>query len=213
MKDFVLKSQWRNPQGPSAKTLRTQGFVPGVVYGKDLESVSVQIPAQQLKKFVKEGHNIFQLEVESKGTFMVSLDSIDKDHIGKSWLHVNFHELKKGVEATVAVPVHVLGTAKGTKQGGVFSKLVDEVYLVGFPKDIPEHFEVDVTELEAHGQWKLADLTPPKGTKFREVDLEHAVFSCSVPKVQAVEPDTTETTPELVGEEAPVVEEAKKEAA
>lgn len=195
MKDHVLKSQWRNPQGTKASVLRSEGLVPGVVYGKGSESVPVQIPEKTLRKFVKEGHNIFQLEVESKGTFMVSLNSIDKDHIGKKWLHVNFHELKKGQEATVAVPLVVVGTAKGTKQGGVFSKLVDEVHLVGIPSKIPESLEVDVTELEAHGQWKVADLTAPDGCKFRETDLEHAVFSCSVPKVQAVEPEAVTETP------------------
>lgn len=210
MKQDVLKSQWRNVNGPKAKTLRTQGFVPGVVYAKGTDSLPVQVPVQALKKFVKEGHNIFQLEVESKGTFMVSIDSIDKDHIGKDWLHVNFHQLKKGQEATVAVPIVVVGTAKGIKQGGVFSKLADEVYLVGIPSKIPETFEVDVTELEAHGQWKVSDLTAPEGTKFRETDLEHAVFSCSVPKVQVVEEAPAETAEAPVAEAAP---EADKKAA
>ena len=69
MKQDVLKSQMRNLNGPKAKTLRTKGYVPGVVYAKGTESLPVQVPAQALKKFVKEGHNIFQLEVESKGKF------------------------------------------------------------------------------------------------------------------------------------------------
>jgi large subunit ribosomal protein L25 len=211
MKQDVLKSQWRNVNGPKAKTLRTQGFVPGVVYAKGTDSLPVQVPVQALKKFVKEGHNIFQLEVDSKGTFMVSIDSIDKDAIGKNWLHVNFHQLKKGQEATVAVPLVVVGTAKGTKQGGVFSKLVDEVHVVGIPSNIPETFEVDVTELEAHGQWKLSDLTPPNGTKWRETDLEHAIFSCSVPKVQVVEEPVAEVAAEAPA--ADVAPEADKEAA
>lgn len=209
MKDHVLKSQWRNPQGVTAKALRNEGFVPGVVYGKGTESVPVQIPEKSLRKFVKEGHNIFQLEIENKGTYMVSLDSIDKDHIGKKWLHINFHELKQGQEATVAVPLVVVGTAKGVKQGGVFSKLVDEVYLVGLPTHIPETLEVDVTELEAHGQWKVSDLTAPHGTKFREVDRDHAVFSCSVPKVQAPEPEATPAATPAPEAATPPVDEKK----
>ena len=73
-------------------------------------------------------------------------------------------------------------TAIGTKQGGVFSKLVDEVHLIGIPSKIPEAFEVDVTELPAHGQWKFSDLKAPGGQGFVRLTLSMPnilVFSSS----------------------------------
>ncbi|MGB0453230.1 MAG: 50S ribosomal protein L25 [Bacteriovoracaceae bacterium] len=213
MKQVVLKSNYRDVENSSPKKLRSEGWVPGVIYGKGLDSVPVQVPKQTLLNFVKEGHQVFEINVEGKGQYLVNLDNIEKDNLGKNWHHVSFHQLKKGVENHVTVPVVITGKAVGAKTGGVIQQQMNEVHLLATPENIPESFVIDVTELDSHQQWSLKDLTPPKGTKFRTTDLEHAVVSCSVPKMKIVEETTpVETDAEATPEVQPEGTEEKKAA-
>jgi large subunit ribosomal protein L25 len=80
----------------------------------------------------------------------------------------------------VTVPVSLKGEPKGVKvQGGLLDFVTREIEVECLPADIPEHIDVDVTELELHGSIRVRDVaTDPKWKPVTEGDtmLVHVVM-------------------------------------
>lgn len=193
----VLKTVKREPktQTPLNK-LRNDGWVPGVIYGKGMESLMVQVELKALRKFF--GHNkskVFEVEVEGDKKHLVSLDKVEKDHVGQKVMHISFHHLERGQATHVMVPVVMEGSPVGVKKGGIINQLISEVECIGLPTDIPESIVVNCSELDVHEHINLSQVTPPKGVKFKHFENDQVLFSVSMPKVQVFE-EATETTTE-----------------
>ena len=196
----VENRQHRDDAKP--KTLRKQGWVPGVIFGKEIKSVSMQVKESDLWKFLQHSGSVFEIEVA--GTkHLCNLDSIQRDALGKKTLHVSFHKLKAGQKTTVSVPIHYVGEAPGVKAGGVLNLMVDHLDVSGLPKDIPEFVEVDLSTIEINQSFHLGSVTPPKDCEWT-IDEETNLVSCHAPKV--VEESTEEIEPEIIGEETPAAE-------
>jgi len=192
----VENRQHRDQAKP--KTLRKEGWVPGVIFGKEIKSVSMQVKETDLRKFLHQSGSVF--EVEIGGTkHLCNLDHIQKDPLGKTTMHVSFHKLKAGQKTTVSVPIHYVGEAPGVKAGGVLNLMVDHLDVEGLPKDIPEFVEVDLSSIEINESFHLSSVTPPKGCSWK-IDGETNLVSCHAPKV--VEESTEDVEPEIVGEES-----------
>ena len=70
------------------------------------------------------------------------------DPVTHQLLHADFYRVAMDKLLTVTVPVIVKGEAKGVKQqGGMLDFVHREIEIECLPGDIPEHIEVDVTEL------------------------------------------------------------------
>ncbi len=182
----------RNDSKPSS--LRSEGWIPGVIFGKGIDSVSLKVKAQDLKKFLHQSGSVFEIEVGGK-KHLCNLDDLQKDALGSHMMHVSFHKLKAGQKTTVSVPIHYVGEAPGIKDGGVLNLMVDHIDVEGLPKDIPEFVEVDLSSVELNGQIHLGDVPTPKGCAWT-IDPETNLLSCHAPKVVVEEP--TETAAESV---------------
>jgi large subunit ribosomal protein L25 len=195
----LLKTQHR--QGP-VKSLRKEGYVPGVVYGKGMESVNFQVNSLSMKKFLSHSGKVFEVEVAGSGKHLVSLDNIQWDHMGDKMMHVAFHKIAANEKTTVTLPIHFEGTAVGTKSGGIVQHVMNEVEVKGLPKDMPEYITVDVSEIDIHGHLCLKDIPAPKGLEWAH-DVEANVVSCHPPKVEVVEEPEAEVS-EVASEEVEV---------
>lgn len=186
----------------SVKALRKSGFVPGVIYGKETESLPIKVPANKLHKFLEGSGRVFEVEVAGGGTHLVNLDNIQWDHLGNHALHVAFHKLKAGQKTRVTLPIHWIGESKGHRlEGGVIHQAYNEIEIEGLPKDIPDSIEVDITELGINEAIHLSDLTPPKNCKWME-DESIVLVSCQPPRAEKIEePVSPEETPTLAEEE------------
>lgn len=178
-------------------TLRKEGWVPGVIYGKGTEPVHFKVPAMKLRKFLGHSGKVFEVEVSGYGKHLVNVQDIQWDHMGDSMVHVAFHKLQAGQKTKVTVPIHWVGEAAGHKAGGVVHHAYNEIELYGLPKDFPEYYEVNVEELEMNGNIHLGDLTPPRGCEFTTED-NPVIVSCHPPK--KVEETTEAVEPEVIGE-------------
>lgn len=209
----LLKTEFREHKFKSPlRKLRSEGFVPGVLYGKGFDSMSFQVRRIDLVKFLHHSGKVFEVEVRGYGKHLVSLDNIQYDYMGDTIEHIAFHKIAANEKTVVKLPFHFVGEARGTKAGGVVQQVLHEVEVKGLPKDMPEFIEVDVTELDVHGHFSLKDIPLPKGLEWYH-DENDNVVSCHTPKV-VVEATTEESEPELITKEAPAAEaEAEKEAA
>lgn len=205
----VLKAHFRDSDAP-VKSLRKDGFVPGTVYGKGFSPVHIMVPKQTLTKFFNHSGKVFEVEVEGHGKHLVTLEDLQRGHMGTDYIHFSFHKVSAKEKTTISLPFHFVGEASGSKEGGVVYPVMHEVSVTGLPKDFPEFIEVDVTELSMNGHWTLGDITPPKGLEWAH-DASDNVVTCHAPRVKVVETPTTEV--ESVEGEITPVEETEKQAA
>ena len=212
----LLEAEFRTKP---VKSIRKDGYIPGVIFGKGMESLSFQVPWTKFKSFYKHSGKVFQIEVSGKGKYLVNVDDVQWDHMHDKMMHLSFHKLEENQKTVVKVPIHLVGTPVGTKEGGVVNQVLDEVELRGLPKDFPEFVEWDITDLEFDGHWTLSHFSLPKGLEFaHEGEGEMNVVSCHPAKVyKEPEVETPEVEAAAEGEEAPVaeapVEEAKEDKA
>ncbi len=151
-KDITVAAEPRASRGKNeARRLRVAGKVPAVVYGAYKDAVAVAVSPRELTGILhsKTGHNtIFNLNIQGVETTPVMIVDAQFDPVKDNLLHADLKRIDLEKRLRVTVPVHPTGEAKGVKQqGGLMEIVTREVEIECLPDDIPEHFEVDATEL------------------------------------------------------------------
>ena len=95
------------------------------------------------------------------------------DPVTHQVLHADFYRVAMDRTLRVTIPVVVKGEPKGVKQqGGILEFIRREIEIECLPADIPEHVEVDVSELMLHQGVRVRDLTvDPKWKAVSDADL------------------------------------------
>ncbi len=159
-KDITINAELRETRGKNeARRLRAKGAIPAVVYGGKEDAIAVSVDPRQVVRILhsKSGFNtIFNVAIQGLATTPAMLVDWQSDPIKGNLLHADMKRIDLNARITVAVPVQIVGEAKGVKQeGGLLEVVTREVQIECLPDEIPESFVVDVSEL-AMGQAKRA---------------------------------------------------------
>lgn len=191
--DFVeLKANLREERGKELnKKLRNAGMVPGVVYRKGEETLSLKICSKSLLKALRTeaGENvIIKLFVEGdkkKKERIVVIKEIQRNPVKNALVHLDLNEISLTETLKVKVPIISKGEAVGVKQeGGVLQHVMWEAEVECLPTNIPDKIEVDITNLKIGGTLSIKYILLPEGVKILG-DPESIVFS--VEHVKTVE--------------------------
>jgi len=150
----TVKAQTRHTAGKgSSRTLRREGRVPAILYGSDIENVSLSVSnydVEHLFKKVSYSQALLNLVVENGQSFekMAMVKEIQTDPVSHQYLHIDFYEVKMDQKITATVPVVLKGTAKGIINGGIVQNIRRELEVVCFPADIPKNIEIDISDLD-----------------------------------------------------------------
>ena len=153
-----------------ARRVRVAGKIPAVVYGAGMDAVAVTVDPKVVTKILhsEAGHNtIFDLNVE--GASLVKAMIVDWQHepIKGKLLHIDFKRIAMNKTMRVSVPVLLSGIPVGVKNsGGILDQVLREVEIECLPSDIPDHLDVDVTDLELYGAIHISDLPHSGSIKF-----------------------------------------------
>lgn len=183
-----------------AQKLRAEGTVPMVLYGHGKDTLSLQVPAKQVRAVLKHGGKVVQLEGASDEQAL--LQSLQWDTFGRHLMHVDLLRVRKGEKVHVEVAVEMKGEAPGEREGGIVSLLLHSIEVEAPPRAIPERLHVDIGELHINDSLPVSAIIDlPEGASFA-TDADAVLVTCNPPKV-AEEPEdaTTEAAgePELVG--------------
>lgn len=185
-----------------ARKLRAEGTLPIVLYGHGKETLSLQVPARQVRDVLKHGGKVVQLEGASSEQAL--LQSLQWDTFGQYLMHVDLLRVRKGEKVHVEVAVEMKGEAPGEREGGIVTLLLHSIEVEAPPRAIPERLHVDVSELHINDSIPVSAIFDlPEGATF-VTDEEEVLVSCNPPKVvEEPEDATTEAAgePELVGGE------------
>ena len=153
-----------------ARRVRVEGKIPAVVYGAGQDAVAVSVDPKVVTRILhsEAGHNtIFDLNVE--GAALVKAMIVDWQHepIKGKLLHIDFKRIAMDKAMRVSVPVLLSGIPVGVKNaGGILDQVLREVEVECLPSDIPDHLDIDVSDLELYGAIHISDLPHSGSLKF-----------------------------------------------
>jgi len=145
------------------------GRIPAVVYGAFKDPVSVSVNPRDVTRILrsKTGHNsIFDVDIEGVEKTPVIVADEQYDPIKGNLLHIDLRRIDLTRKLRLHIPIHVTGEAKGVKQqGGVLDVVTKSVEIECIPDDIPDQFDIDVTELMIGNAIRVAGLPVKEGIR------------------------------------------------
>jgi large subunit ribosomal protein L25 len=184
-KTHEIKVEKRNDEGKGAsRRLRRAGFVPAIVYGGELQPVSIQLAhkdvwhASQNEWFYS---SILDLDLGGDKQ-KVLLRDMQRHPFKQLVLHLDFQRVNENEAIRVRVPLHFMNqevSPAGKASGVVITHELNEVEIACLPKDLPEFIEIDLSELKVDDIIHLSGLKLPNGVEIPELRLgkehDHAV--------------------------------------
>jgi large subunit ribosomal protein L25 len=217
--EAILEATARETFGKNeARRTRREGLVPAVVYGAstggaDRTATPIAVEPKALLKILhsESGANTLISLKLAGGDAKVLVKEFQLDPVTRAVLHADFYRVAMDRVIQVTIPVIVKGEPKGVKQqGGILEFIRREIEIECLPGDIPEHVEIDVSELMLHEGVRVRDIaTNPKWTPLSEGDmmLVHVIM----PKAEEVAAPAEAAAAPTVAAEPEVIKKGKKE--
>ena len=193
----------RQPEGSrTARRLRREGLVPGVIYGGDAEPTHFAVDARILRNTLAHSGAILEVSVDGATGSPVLVKHVQRHPVRGEAMHVDFLRVRmdQAIQTTVVLDLVGGERAPGVVEGGVLSQETRELNVEALPGDIPDTIEHDVSDMQMNSTLTLASLTAPKGVTLLD-ELEIVVASITPPTAEPVE-EEIETETALVGEGA-----------
>lgn len=160
MSQVVISARKRTNMGSGvASRLRRDGRVPAVMYGRSGEALALDLDALEFSKGTKgiSESTILKLDIEGKAHEAFVKDT-QRDIISGKLVHVDFYEVEKDKLLRAHVHLHIVGTAIGTRDGGIFENPLHEIEVECLPRNLPERIDVDVNALKVNEAIHVRDL-------------------------------------------------------
>lgn len=209
-----LKVEPREMTGKgAARSLRREGFVPGVIYGHGRETQECKVDTTEIEKVLTSiswENTIIDLKLDG-GATPVLIREVQIHPFKPEVLHVDFLVIRKGEKLRVEVPIRLVGHAPGVEEGGIMEQPRHEVEIRCDPDAIPEVLELDVSGLEVGDSLSIGDLVVPPGVEI--LDEPERTICAVVPPTKVEEPEPVEAEEveleAVIGEEGEEIEEAE----
>jgi large subunit ribosomal protein L25 len=208
--DIRLFAQKRSVIGKKVKTLRREGKLPAVMYGKNFDPVPIVLDLAETTLALRgtSQATLFQIEVDGEDSPAFIRDA-QYDRIKRELIHIDFLKVSMTETLTAMVPVNLVGEAPVTSDGAIIMTDSETIEIEALPSDIPESIDVDLTRLVEVGDSISAG----------ELDFGDKVTLISDPDMTIVvavygtqeEPEEEEVEEEFEGAEPEVIERGKRE--
>ena len=167
------------------RRLRSQGLIPGVLYGKD-HARAISVPERALRTAMTGAsglHAILDVVIEGQSTVHPSiLAEYQQDPIRGTISHIDLREVRLDQPIHATVAIQLVGDPAGVKVGGMLSLVSREVHVEALPADVPEHIEVDVSHMEVGDVLRLSDVAAIDKVTLLDDPQETVIATVSVPR-------------------------------
>ena len=216
-----LAAKKRSVFGSRVKRLRREGWVPGVMYGRGFDAVSLKFDESELRGVLSQvgGSQLVNINVEGvDGPEFALLREVQRDVITNDLLHVDFYRVMMSETITTEIPLLTMGESPVAEQKeGILLHGIAEIEVECLPGDLVDALEVDLAELTEVGQAILVeDLAVPPGIEvltdpdeviarlvpLEEVELELPAAEVDEELLMGEEGEEVEVIGEAEGEEA-----------
>jgi large subunit ribosomal protein L25 len=192
----------RAPEGSrTARRLRREGEVPGVIYGGDVEPSHFSVDARILRNTLAHSGAILDISIDGGTAAPVLVKDLQRHPVRGEIVHVDFLRvnMNETIQTTVTLELTGVDEAPGVAEGGVLSQETRELNIEALPGDIPGSIVHDVSGMEMNATLTLSAITAPSGVTLLD-DLEETVVATITPPSAEPVEEEIETETELVGE-------------
>jgi len=222
MAQSVINVKRRVRMGKSgSKAIRNEGNIPAVIYGKGSESISIVVNPTELKEALSTdaGENtLLEMHIKDGNKEIKKLSllrEVQMDYLTNKSIHLDFMELDMNKSFSLKVPVKIVGRPIGVhEEKGLLEEILREIEIECLPSDIPNVFEVEVSELHINDSIHVRDIEVSDKINVLD-DPSSTVVTILTPRVEKVVVEEGEEEIEEVTEEeaAETTEEKKEESA
>ena len=187
----TLSAEPRSVTGKgAARELRRNGRIPAVIYGHHREPEALDVDAIQATRLLQaigSAATLVDVTIADRAPVKVLIREVQRNPVRPvDVIHLDLYEISANEKITVEVPVHLTGIPDGVRNsGGVLDHLLHKLEIRVFPKDLPDHIEIDVTPLTiGHGVF-VRDVTVPNAEILN--DPGQPVCTVVPPRTETVE--------------------------
>ena len=213
MEEQTLSLSQRTVTGKKVKQLRRQGILPVHMYGRGIDSMSLQGVAGDLRRLLPRiGTNIpVSVRVEgNEGENVCFVRDVQRHPVTEDLLHIDFIRVDVTQTISAEVPIALIGSAPATQQGGTLLQPLTSLLVEALPMNIPATVEADVSGLDDFEKSIIVRDIPIADNVTVLTDRDEFVARVIPPRVETdvFDVDELEEGEEAVeGEEAEEVEE------
>lgn len=171
----------------SVRNLRKQGIVPGVLYGQKVGSIPISVKEKDLTGL--GGAHLVEVLLPG-GSYNAIVREVQREPIHRHIRHIDLQQVDLDTKIRTEIPVSLIGEAKGAKEGGVVQAAERRLEVEGYPGDLPEVLEVDISGLEAGGKLTVRDL--PQDLPVKILNDPDTILAVVVSARAAVDSETIE---------------------
>ena len=171
MADLTLKATVREPG--DSRNLRREGYIPMVVYGRDVPNLHLKVERPALVAFMAAGGHRGLLDLKIEGSEVsggnerkVMIREIQREPLGHHVLHLDLYQVDMAEKITTEAWVRIHGDDVVTGGEGILQMGLRTLSIQCLPGDIPDYIDVDVSQLEIGDTVTVGDITPPDGVDF-----------------------------------------------
>ena len=167
MEKVVLNASKRDVVGKQVKALRREGKLPGVIYGRHTEPVSINLDAHSASLALGKLTSSSLVTINVDGTeYPALVREKQRDYIRNRLLHVDFLAVSLDEKIRTYVSVNFIGASTAVKDfNAVLVKNLEELEVECLPTDLPERIDVDISALTKPGE----------GIRVREVPISDKI--------------------------------------
>jgi len=174
----------RESFGAKNKTLREAGKIPGVLYGSETKTISLEMEEKVFNPVYREAGESTLIELRvGNNSYTVLIHEIQVDPIKGNITHVDFFQPSLREEMEAEITLVFIGESLAVQDlGGTLIKSFSEITVKCLPENLPSHIDVDISVLNALDDSILVkDLRVPKDVKIQS-NMEDVIVSVSAQK-------------------------------
>lgn len=189
--------------GNSANIARKSKQVPGVIYGKGLETKAILVDEKKFQTLLNKHGDSTRLSLDLDGEkHMAIIKDIQRSVKKKHIIHIDFQILTDNQLFKFALPIDFLNRDLIEKGDKIVQIHYDEVEIQTYPRFFPESVEVDLSLLQDRDNVTMEDLNIAKNENIEILEDRESTIANVVYAQEEVEkdPDAEAAEPEVIGQ-------------
>lgn len=192
MSTTKLKATIRKTGKHNSRSLRSNKMIPAVIYGPKNDNLNISINEVAAVKYFSDAQYdnvIFTIDSEDKEINNIQILKKDfaRHPVSRRPVHIDFYAPDMTQTVKVNVELRFTGKSAGVTEGGILQEIKRDIEIECLPTEIPEFFEIDVTELKMGETMHVSNV--PTSEKYKIITpSEESIVSVIETKAEEVKP-------------------------
>jgi len=140
------------------KQMRTEAYVPGVMYGQGREATALFVHASFIQEIIYLTEpKLIELNIQGVKNDCI-IKQVQTHPVNGMLLHVDFYNVDKNKDIVMNIQIELIGTAIGVKQGGLLIQKMKTLPIKSRIDNMPSKISIDISNIEAGKTFRIQDV-------------------------------------------------------